>query len=172
MAGKCGKRPCAACKRWFAPNPRAGGRQTVCDDARCRRERHRRACAKWRAKNPGHDAAQRLRKRLDGTVERAQQQALLAEPRSYLDAHRGGTAAPPHDPRLGVRANRLRRQAAQTTEALARLQRLVQEVAVAELQVVERQVLGPAVRQVARVAGQAMASALGMADAMEKADAK
>lgn len=109
---------------------------------------------------------------LEGTVERAQQQALLAEPRSYLDAHRGGTAAPPHDPRLGVRANRLRRQAAQTTEALARLQRLVQEVAVAELQVVERQVLGPAVRQVARVAGQAMASALGMADAMEKADAK
>lgn len=108
----------------------------------------------------------------EGTVERAQQQALLAEPRKYLDAHRGGSATTPHDPRLGLRANRLRRQAAQTTEALARLQRMVQEIPVAELQVVERQVLGPSVRQVARVAGQAMAAAIELATAMEKADAK
>lgn len=108
----------------------------------------------------------------EGTVERAQQQALLSDPRTYLDAHRGGSATPPHDPRLGLRANRLRRQAAQTTEALARFQRMVQEVPVAELAVVERQVLGPAVRQAARVAGQAMASAIELANAMEKADAK
>jgi ParB-like chromosome segregation protein Spo0J len=108
----------------------------------------------------------------EGTVERAQQQALLAEPRTYLDAHRGGSATPPHDPRLGLRANRLRRQAVQTTESLARLQRMAQEVPVAELAVVERQVLGPAVRQVARVAGQTMTAALEMANAMEKADAK
>jgi ParB-like chromosome segregation protein Spo0J len=108
----------------------------------------------------------------EGTVERAQQQALLAEPRTYLDAHRGGAATPPHDPRLGLRANRLRRQVAQTTEALARLQRMVQELPVAELAVVERQVLGPAVRQVGRVAGQAMAAVLELANAMEKADAQ
>jgi ParB-like chromosome segregation protein Spo0J len=108
----------------------------------------------------------------EGTVERAQQQALLTEPRSYLDAHRGGATSTPHDPRLGLRANRLRRQAAQTTEALTRLQRMLQEVPVAELEVVERQVLGPAVRQVARVAGQAMAAAIELSTAMEKADAQ
>lgn len=108
----------------------------------------------------------------EGTVERAQQQALLADPRGHLEAHRGTEQVTPHDPRLGLRANRLRRQAAQTTEALARLQRMLGELPVAELAVVERQVLGPAVRQVARTAGQAMTAALGVATAMEHADAK
>jgi hypothetical protein len=49
---------------------------------------------------------------------------------------------------------------------------MVQELPVAELAVVERQVLGPAVRQIARVAGQAMATVLELANAMEQANAQ
>jgi hypothetical protein len=65
MSGKTGKRPCACCKHWFTPNPRAGKRQKVCDRDECRRERHRRACERWRERNPEHDAGERLRKKLD-----------------------------------------------------------------------------------------------------------
>jgi len=107
----------------------------------------------------------------EGTVDRAQQQQLLNDPKTYIDAHRGGPATPPHDPRLGVRANRLRRQAAQTTEALARLQRMLQELPIAKLVVVERQVRGPAWRQVSRRAGQTLAASLNAANALDKADA-
>jgi hypothetical protein len=71
MSGKTGKRPCAYCKRWFAPNPRAGKRQKACEDPDCKRERHRRACARWRSRNPDHDAAERLRKKLDAARQQA-----------------------------------------------------------------------------------------------------
>lgn len=88
MAGKCGKRPCAVCRKWFAPKPRAGSRQTVCDGDDCQRERHRRACAKWRAKNPDHDAAQRLRKRL----EQARRSPPAPPPSMALPEHWWGIA--------------------------------------------------------------------------------
>lgn len=53
------KKPCRICRRWFEPHPRAGARQRVCSD--CQRERHRRSCADWHAKNPDYDKKRRLR---------------------------------------------------------------------------------------------------------------
>jgi hypothetical protein len=71
MSGKTGMRPCAYCKHWYTPNPRAGKRQKACDHPDCKRERHRKACASWRERNPDHDAAERLRKKLDAARQRA-----------------------------------------------------------------------------------------------------
>jgi len=58
------KRPCRQCGKWFQPNPRAGKRQRSCDREDCQRERHRRACAHWRARNPEYDIERRLRDRV------------------------------------------------------------------------------------------------------------
>jgi ParB-like chromosome segregation protein Spo0J len=104
------------------------------------------------------------------TVERPQQQAILANPREILDAQRTGPRPPIFDPRLGVAANRMRRQSAQVVEGLAQLQRLLQELPAASCTTSERQVLAPALRQVERLAGQVAATALATASAMEAAD--
>lgn len=53
------KKPCRICRRWFEPHPRAGARQRVCSG--CQRERHRRSCADWHARNPDYDKKRRLR---------------------------------------------------------------------------------------------------------------
>lgn len=58
------KRPCRICRRWFLPDARVGDRQRVCGDEECQRERHRRACEQWRARNPDYDREDRLRRRL------------------------------------------------------------------------------------------------------------
>ena len=58
------KRPCRICRRWFRPHPRTGDRQRVCGDLACQRERHRRACGRWRCRNPDYDREDRLRRRL------------------------------------------------------------------------------------------------------------
>lgn len=60
----CGSRPCSACRRWFTPDPRARGRQKVCKRAECKKERHRRACARWREANPDYDREDRLRRKV------------------------------------------------------------------------------------------------------------
>lgn len=58
------KRPCSVCGKWFLPNSRQGDRQKTCGRQECKREWHRRACAKWHSKNPGYDTHTRLLKRL------------------------------------------------------------------------------------------------------------
>jgi hypothetical protein len=65
------KRPCGICRTWFEPHPRAGDRQHTCSNPSCQRERHRRACADWRRRNPDLDREGRLRQTLlsGGTVE-------------------------------------------------------------------------------------------------------
>lgn len=62
------KRPCRVCGKWFEPHPRAGKRQRVCDREDCGRERHRRACAGWRAQHPDYDRERRLRERVRNEV--------------------------------------------------------------------------------------------------------
>lgn len=108
---------------------------------------------------------------LQATVDREQQSAILASPREYIEAHRGQSSVAPVDPRLGPAANRVRRTAAQVTEALTRLGRQLQEVPVAGTTRPERQVLGPALRQVARISNQTVAAAVAATLAMEVADA-
>lgn len=36
----------------------------MCSEQECQRERHRRSCAQWRARNPDYDREDRLRRRL------------------------------------------------------------------------------------------------------------
>ncbi len=42
-------RPCSVCGKWFEPDARVGRRQRCCSRA-CGRERHRRSCAAWNAR--------------------------------------------------------------------------------------------------------------------------
>ena len=58
------KRPCGVCSTWFYPNPRQGEQQHTCGRPDCRKEWHRRACAKWHGQNPYYDAHTRLVRRL------------------------------------------------------------------------------------------------------------
>ena len=58
------KRPCRICRKWFESHPRAGDRQHTCSAPSCQRERHRRACADWRRRNPDLDREGRLRQKL------------------------------------------------------------------------------------------------------------
>lgn len=76
-----GKRPCMICRRWFDPHPRAGPRQRACSKPECQRERHRRACADWRRRNPDYDAEDRLRRR----VQAEDGAAVLGSGSSALD---------------------------------------------------------------------------------------
>ncbi len=87
MKNRSTKRPCSICGMWFEPDPRSRGRQRVCGDPGCQRERHRRACDAWHARQPGWDRETRLRK---GIV-------------------RGNHAPPPGvDPRAGIDWDRVR----------------------------------------------------------------
>ena len=65
------KRPCRICRRWFIPHPRTGDRQHVCSRADCQRERHRRACQRWRQREAPAERAHRLRQRLQEAAEGA-----------------------------------------------------------------------------------------------------
>jgi hypothetical protein len=47
----CRKRPCRICRRWFSPCPRLKDRQMTCGEQACKREWHRRKCAKWNREN-------------------------------------------------------------------------------------------------------------------------
>lgn len=75
-----GKRPCRICRRWFHPHPRAGDRQRVCDATSCQRERHRRACQRWRLREAGAERQHRLRQRIrvDSNGEQAPGEGLGA----------------------------------------------------------------------------------------------
>ncbi len=66
------KRPCRVCRKWFAPSPRAGGRQRTCGRDECQRERHRRACAQWHERHPDYDRESRLRERVRVEVVRGE----------------------------------------------------------------------------------------------------
>ena len=57
-------RCCRSCRKWFRPHPKDVDRQEYCSDPACQRERHRRACADWRRRNPHYDRQDRVRERL------------------------------------------------------------------------------------------------------------
>lgn len=80
------KRPCRICRRWFVPHRRAGDRQHVCSAAGCQRERHRRACQRWRLREAPAERAHRLRQRLRVDAEGGQ--VAPAAPRLSWDAVR------------------------------------------------------------------------------------
>jgi ParB-like chromosome segregation protein Spo0J len=103
----------------------------------------------------------------EGTADRAQQQALLDDPRTALDAHRGDAPKNPHDPRLGPACNALRRQVAMVLEGLARLDRQAQGVEASRWTEPERAVLAPVLRQVAGLASRTAVNVLSVASAME-----
>ena len=79
-------RPCRICRQWFRPHPRAGDRQHVCSRADCQRERHRRACQRWRQGEAPAERAHRLRQRI--RVDAEGRQAAGSGPRLSWDAVR------------------------------------------------------------------------------------
>lgn len=62
---KARKRPCAICRRWFRPDPRAGDRQHACGKPECQMARRQKTQASWRCRNPGYAAAWRIDQRAD-----------------------------------------------------------------------------------------------------------
>ena len=54
------KRPCSICGRWFAPDPRVGGRQKCCSNPDCQKQRRARTQTAWRRRNPDYMRAYRL----------------------------------------------------------------------------------------------------------------
>lgn len=99
----------------------------------------------------GSRDAARLVRLHEQTTSRSAQEELLARPREAIEAAHGqGAGQPPHDPRLGKEANRLRRQLLFTAEALARLDRLLPGRPVSEWTASERLVVGETLSRVAR----------------------
>ena len=80
------KRPCRICRQWFRPHPRAGERQHVCSRADCQRERHRRACQRWRQGEAPAERVHRLRQRI--RVDADGRQAAGPGPRLSWDVVR------------------------------------------------------------------------------------
>jgi hypothetical protein len=61
----CRKRPCRICGRWFTPHPRLKDRQRTCGDTLCKREWHRKQCARWNKRNAHYFKANYLQKKFD-----------------------------------------------------------------------------------------------------------
>jgi hypothetical protein len=59
------KRPCCICRKWFSPDVRQKNWQKTCDNPECRREHHRRLCAKWNKKNKEYFQSNYLNKKLE-----------------------------------------------------------------------------------------------------------
>lgn len=85
-------------------------------------------------------------------ADRKQQQALIADPRPILEAHRRD-AVPAQDARLGERANVVRRAVHRLVEDAARVVRLLDDTAAAGFTTSERTVLAPILRQAESGAG-------------------
>jgi hypothetical protein len=79
------QRPCRICKKWFRPDARAGARQRTCGSPSCQRERHCRACAAWRGRNPDYDQEERLRRRLYREMKPIVSDPLVVPPMERLD---------------------------------------------------------------------------------------
>ena len=58
------RRPCRICHRWFLPDRKVGNRQHVCGNPDCRKEDHRRACARLRREKAESAKRTRLAVRL------------------------------------------------------------------------------------------------------------
>lgn len=63
------KRPCRICRKWFMPDSRQIGRQKTCSDPECRRESHRRQCARWNQNNRDYFKANYLSDKLSRTKD-------------------------------------------------------------------------------------------------------
>jgi hypothetical protein len=75
----CRKRPCRICRRWFRPDPRLQDRQMTCGEKACKREWHRRKCARWNQENSEPIKRERLAHQLQA-VAAACRPAKVADP--------------------------------------------------------------------------------------------
>jgi len=73
---------CSICNKPFRLSKGANAKQRVCSAPECRREAHRRACARWRKKHPTYDRETRLAKRL---VRKTTLAEWLREPMAAID---------------------------------------------------------------------------------------
>ena len=74
------------CHRWFEPSKYEGMRQRLCVDPACQRERHRRGCARSRARDPAMARETRLRDRVvQGERPGTAEEAAGRDPRERID---------------------------------------------------------------------------------------
>lgn len=66
MAAPRRKRPCSICRRWFLPDPRVRGRQHVCSNPDCQRQRRAGTQRRWRQNNADYYVARYLQQRHSG----------------------------------------------------------------------------------------------------------
>lgn len=62
------RRRCSLCGELFQADPRVRARQKVCGRTECQRERHRKSCSAWRAKERPAVEEERVRRRLGSPV--------------------------------------------------------------------------------------------------------
>lgn len=56
------RKRCRICGAWYWPDARTAGLQKACEEPACRRERKRRADARWRSSNPGYRDPAKVRR--------------------------------------------------------------------------------------------------------------
>jgi hypothetical protein len=59
------KRPCGICRKWFQPDVRQKERQKTCGRTGCKKEHHRRHCAKWNKRNKEYFVNNYLEKKIE-----------------------------------------------------------------------------------------------------------
>jgi hypothetical protein len=59
------KRPCCICRKWFQPDVRQKERQKTCGRPSCKKEHHRRHCAKWNKRNKEYFINNYLEKKIE-----------------------------------------------------------------------------------------------------------
>jgi hypothetical protein len=69
MLEKIKKRPCRICRKWFTPNNKLKERQKTCGKPECKKEWHKRVCAKFNKKNNHYFRSNYMQTKIDAAIE-------------------------------------------------------------------------------------------------------
>jgi hypothetical protein len=76
------KRPCCICRKWFQPDVRQKERQKTCGRSGCKKEHHRRHCAKWNKRNKEYFVNNYLEKKIEQIEAQTPEKAARLPPES------------------------------------------------------------------------------------------
>jgi len=66
---KIKKRPCRICRKWFTPNNKLKERQKTCNSPKCKREWHKKICAKLNKKYRNDFSSNYMQKKIEEAIE-------------------------------------------------------------------------------------------------------
>lgn len=104
--------------------------------------------------------------------DRAAQEALLERPAEELSRYRGRPSVPPHDPRLTVEVNRLRRRVMSALESSSRLALELAHARPERWSDIERSVLEPLLARTGRAGSELVDASGEMLEALEDCDGR